>query len=302
MATPTLTDPQLSGAGVSSVKRFHLLADNAGKRRTEIIYLCWFICTVPLQLLTTRHLSYTHSNDALLIGQASIMCLGTLVLPVVFRAPEDRGCRLRELYAVRMGMFLIVWAAVGGFVGTDPWYSVLHGHFGFNTHVNPNGVPLFMLIMTVSVFGAYSVILGSLYRLLDQLLDYCGAKAFSGAPRHLVLAVVLAPLMPLVETAGYTSKNYCFDPGPGKWALNLLIYGSWHFAGLVFYTRFDRLPGERTPFVQVLTSAFAAVGIIVALTTFTTAEIAPHYTDVRPGARYVNDWSSLNCLGPKPGS
>jgi len=39
------------------------------------------------------------------------------------------------------------------------WYEVLHGHFAFNTELNPNGVPLFMLPMTISVFGCYTVIL-----------------------------------------------------------------------------------------------------------------------------------------------
>jgi len=28
--------------------------------------------------------------------------------------------------------------------------------------------------------------------------------------------------------------------------------------------------------------------------------IAPHFTDVRHGVRYVNDWSIDNCLGEKP--
>lgn len=279
----------------------HLLASNSGKRRTEQIYLIWFLATAPVQLLVTNHLSYTHSNDRILIPMAVFMGLGTLILPVVFRAESDKGRKLGELYAVRMGAFLAVWAMIGGFVGTDPWYEVLKGHFAFNTTFNPNGVPFFMLPMTIAVFGAYSVILGTLYRVIVQLAERAGGVAARDSwVRHGAIIVLLAPLMPLVETSVYASDNYCFDPGPGKWWLNLLIYGSWHFAALLFYPRFDRTEGERTPWNDVVVRAFATVGVIVFMMAMTKSAIAPHFTEVGHGDRFVNDWSADNCLGVKP--
>lgn len=285
-----------------------LLATNSGKRRTEQVYLAWFALTVPLQVLVTNNLSYEHSNDRTLIPMAVFMGLGTLVLPVLLRAPSDRGRPLKDLYAVRMGLFLVVWAMIGGFVGTDPWYEVLKGHFAFNTEYNPNGVPFFMLPMTIAVFGAYSVVLGTLYRVAVQLLERAGGTlARDSWWRHVGLIVLLAPLMPLVETLAYTSTavvnfgdKYCFDPGPGKWGLNLLIYGSWHFAALLFYPRFDRTEGERTPLNDVAVRAFAAVGVIIFLMALTKSEIAPHFTDVEHGVRFINDWGADNCLGEKP--
>jgi hypothetical protein len=278
-----------------------LLASNSGKRRTEQVYVLWFLLTAPVQLLVTNHLSYTHYNDRILIPMAVVMGLGTLVLPVIFRAESDKGRPLQDLYAVRMGSFLVVWAMIGGFVGTDPWYEVLKGHFAFNTEFNPNGVPFFMLPMTVAVFAAYSVILGTLYRVVVQLAERAGGLiARDTWWRHGILILILAPLMPLVETSVYVSHNYCFDPGPGKWGLNLLIYGSWHLSALLFYPRFDRTEGERTPWIDVFVRAFATVGVIVFLMAMTKTAVAPHFTHVDHGAQFVNDWSANNCLGVKP--
>jgi hypothetical protein len=220
---------------------------------------------------------------------------------LVFRVAEDKGRALSELYGFRMGMFLTVWAVLGGFIGTDPWYEVLHGHFAFNTALNPNGVPLFMLPMTISVFGFYSVILGTLYRVLTQLLDRTNTVLAQDTWwRHGILCAVLAVPMPLGETFAYSGSNYCFDNGVGMWGLNVLIYGSWHFAALLFYTRFDARPDERTPAKTVVLSAFAALGILMVSMAITKTFIAPHFVQVQHGVRQLNDWSSNNCLGPKP--
>lgn len=285
-------------------QKLRFLSENPGKRRTEIIYVIWFLCTVPIQGIVVFTLSYDRANDLLLIGQSLIMGVGTLLLPLIFRAPEDRGVPITELYGFRFGIFLTIFAMLGGFIGTDPWYEVLHGHFAFNTKVNPNGVPLFMLFMTISVFGFYSVLLGGLYRVITQLLSRTtGYLSHDSMVRHGVLCLLLAPLMPLVETfayAGLLPQNYCFDNGTGMWGLNILVYGSWHFASLLFYTRWDTRPGERTPLNTVIVSAFATVGILMVLMACTKVVIAPHFIEVSHGVRMLNDWSADNCLGPKP--
>ena len=167
--------------------------------------MVWFFVSVPLQGLVTTRLSYDKPNDLALVAQAVVMGLGTLIWPLVFRAAEDKGRPLSELYGFLTGIFLTVWAVLGGFIGTDPWYEVLHGHFAFNTALNPNGVPLFMLPMTISVFGCYSVILGTLYRVLTQLLDRTNTVlARDTWRRHGVLCAVLAVPMPLGETFAYS--------------------------------------------------------------------------------------------------
>ncbi|MEZ0365009.1 hypothetical protein ACAG26_15105 [Mycobacterium sp. pUA109] len=169
-------------------RTLHLLAVNPGKRRCEIVYLTWFLLSVPLQWLIVIHLRYDRPNDPALVGQALVMGAGTLVWPLVFRAPEDRARPVRDLYGFRMGVFLTIWAVLGGFIGTDPWYEVLHGHFAFNTAWNPNGA----------------------------------------------------------------------------------------------------------------VSGFATLGILMVLMAVTKTFIAPHYVDVQHGIRHLNDWSTDNCLGPKP--
>lgn len=301
-ATPTESD-----AGVDRpppAPKLRWLSANPGKRRTEIIYLVWFLVSVPFQGVFILTLSYDHANDRLLVTQSAIMGLGTLLLPLLLRAKEDRGVPLTELYGFRMGVYLVIFAVLGGFVGTDPWYEVLHGHFAFNTDLNPNGVPLFMLFMTVSVFGFYSVLLGTAYRIITQLLDRTRtAAARDTLIRHVLVCLVLAPIMPIIETFAYTAaapSNYCFDNGTGMWGLNVLVYGSWHFASLIFYTRWDRVPGERTPLPTVIRSGFATIGILICLAATTKTFIAPHFIHVDHGIRMLNDWSSDNCLGPKP--
>jgi hypothetical protein len=84
------------------------------------------------------------------------------------------------------------------------------------------------------------------------------------------------------------------------WGLNVLIYGSWHFSALLFYTRFDTVPDERTPLKTVALSAFATLGLLVVLTTTVGNFIGPHFVQVDHGLRQINDWSPHNCLGPKP--
>jgi hypothetical protein len=292
---------EASAGGAKAKAKFHWLADNAGKRRTEIIYFVWFLLTIPLQKLVTMHLSYDKPNDAILLAQSVVMALGTIVLPVVFRAREDRGRPLRELFGFRMGLFIFIWGFIGGFIATDPWYEVLHGHFGYNTVINPNGVPLFLLFMTIAVFGFYVPVLGMLYRIITQLLDRTPTVlARDTWIRHAVICLLLAAVIPLAETSAYSGANYCFDAKVGAGLLNVLIYGSWHFASLLFYTRWDTKPGQRTPLSTTIVSAFATIGILMTLTTTITNYIAPHFINVEHGLRQINDWSPTNCLGPKP--
>lgn len=300
-STPTAAPPTPTSAVEPP---FHWLSLNPGKRRTEIIYLVWFVLTVPIQGIAVLNLSYTHANDPILVTQSAIMAAGTLVLPLILRTDDDKGRHLTDLYGFRFGIYLVIFAILGGFVGTDPWYEVLHGHFAFNTDLNPNGVPLFMLFMTVSVFSFYSVILGTLYRVATQLLGHTSpVLARDSVGRHTLLCLLLAPLMPLVETFAYSGllpHNYCFDNGVGMWGLNVLIYGSWHFASLLFYTRWDVLPGSRVPANTVVVSGFATIGILMVLMAITKTVIAPHFVEVSHGIRMLNDWSPGNCLGPRP--
>ena len=82
--------------------------------------------------------------------------------------------------------------------------------------------------------------------------------------------------------------------------MNVLIYGSWHFAALLFYTRWDVVPGQRAELGTTILSGFATLGILMVLTAGIKTFIAPHFVEVQHGVRQLNDWSPSNCLGPKP--
>ena len=174
------------GDGTGRWQRFQdfVLSPNEGKRAAEKWYFCWFLITVPFQGLITKTLSWAPgtSNDAILVPQGVILGAGAWFGSLAFRAKVDRGKPFYEVYGFKLGCFLAIWAMVGGYLGTDPWYSVLHGHFAFNTSLNPNGVPLFFLPMTIAVFGFYTVVLGALYR-IGWRARSVARRAFRGSPR-----------------------------------------------------------------------------------------------------------------------
>jgi hypothetical protein len=282
-------------------RRFTILSPNPGKRVAEIWYLVWFLMTLPYQAWVSSGLSYTQSNDPSLITQGMVMGIGAWAGATFIRAKEDRNKPFYEVYGFKLGVFLFCWAMIGGYLGTDPWYEVLHGHFAFNTDINPNGVPFFMLPMTIAVFGLYCTILGVIFRVV-----WFGWKTLS-APipdwiAKLAIFLPLAALMPLLETYAATSPNYCFDNAVGQWFLNVFVYGSWHFSALWFFTQFDEQAGENQPVLGYWIRGLAVVALTLFLMQLITDYMAPNFTEVTRGVRYVNDWSPDNCLGPKPTS
>lgn len=295
-----------SAVGVGRVEgreRFRLLSSNPGKRAAERWYLIAFLLCVPMQAYINMHLlSYTHPNDLILSTQALLMALISWGGSLIFRAKEDRRKPFYEVYGFKFGCFLFVWAFIGGFLGTDPWYEVLRGHFAFNTEFNPNGVPFFMLPITIAVFGAYATILGVLFRLVWR-----GYKAF-GLPRSGdvlakgIIFVPIAAIMPFLETFASTSRNYCFDNKVGEWFLNPMIYGAWFYAALWFFVDFDETPEVRQPWPNYFLKGFATVALTLLIMQLMTNFVAPHFTTVLHGARFINDWSPSNCLGVKPAS
>lgn len=279
---------------------FTILSSNPGKRAAERYYFVFFLISLPIQAWFNRKLSYSQPNDLLLGTQGILIGAGAWFGSLVFRAAEDRGKPFYEVYGFKLGCFLSIWAMVGGYLGTDPWYEVLHGHFAFNTEWNPNGVPFFMLPLTIAVFGAYTALLGSLFRMVWWIYEKVRIAALPDFLVKVIVILPLAALMPLVETKYYMSPNYCFDDPTGQWFLNVFIYGSWQFAALLFYTAFDETPGDRQPWPSYFVRGFATVGIVLFLMQLITDGMAPHFTEVHRGVRNINDWSADNCLGPRP--
>jgi hypothetical protein len=283
-----------------------LLSPNAGKRAAEKYYFCFFLVSLPVQAVITSHLSFAKGsyNDPVLLTMGILLGGGAWFGSLLFRARADRGRAFYEVYGFKLGCFLAVWAMVGGYLGTAPWYSVLHGHFAFNTQFNPNGVPLFFLPMTIAVFGFYTVVLGVLFRVIMRLI--MRAHLVDNVPQviiRVVIAALLSPIVPVLETLFYHSRSYCFDStSAGMWFLNILVYGIWQFSALLFYPQFDEDPGDNQPVSRFFLSGFAVVGILLFGNELVTEFIAPHFTHVATGAVNVNDWSSNNCLGPRPAS
>ena len=275
----------------------HILSANPGKRRTEIIYLIWFLCTVLIQGAVVFNLSYDHANDVL-IGQSLVMGVGTLVLLVIFRHPSDRGLPITELYGFRFGIFLTIFAMLGGFIGTDPWYEVLHGHSRSTPRSTQRGATVHAVYDDQRVrvlFGDPGLPVPCHHRAAVPQNTTLSADSIW---RHAVLCIILAPLMPLVETFASrrsAAAELLLRQRRRHVGLNVLIYGSWHLASLLFYTRWDTAPGERTPLQTIVVSAFATIGVLMVLMVSTKVFVAPHFVEVSHGVRMLNDWSPDNC-------
>lgn len=282
-------------------RRFTILSSNPAKRATELWLFLFFLGSMPFQILASKHFfSYAHTNDVYLDTQGVLLGLGAWGGATFFSSRADKEHPFYDSHGFKLGLFLFVWACIGGYLGTGPWYEVLHGHFASNTTFNPNGVPFFMLPMTIAVFGFYTTILGVIFRLVWQGYKALNIKV---TPDWVVKAIVFLPiaaLMPILETQAAKGATYCFDSAAGEWGLNVLIYGSWHYAGLLFFTNFDERPGQRDAWLSYIIKGFATVGILMFMMQLVTDVIAPHYTTVMHGAVNINDWSSNNCLGPKP--
>jgi hypothetical protein len=295
--------------GVASVsaggerERFRLLSSNPGKRAAERWYLIAFLLCTPLMMFIFSHsLSYTHSNDLVLSSMGLTMAVVSWGGSVIFRAAADRGKPFYEVYGFKFGCFLFCWAFIGGYLGTNPWYDVLRGHFAFNTTFNPNGVPFFMLPTTIANFGAYATILGVLYRLVWRGYKALRLPAVADILARAIVFVPLAMVMPFVETYFGTSRNYCFDNKVGEWFLNPMIYGAWFYAAFWFFLDFDETPAVRQPWREYVLKGLATVALVMLIMQLETDFVVPHITTVLHGAVFINDWSVNNCLGAKPGS
>ena len=283
-----------------SSRRFTILSPNRGKRATEIFLFLFLALCIPVQAVVSGHLSYAHSNDLLLNTEGFAMGIIAWAGATFLRAAEDRGKPFYQVYGFKFGGFLFVWAFIGGYLGTNPWYTVLHGHFAFNTAFNPNNVPLFMLPMTIAVFGGYATFLGAIFRITWWGYERVRIPLVPDFVIKFLLFLPIAAIMPVLETMASTGKTYCFDDNAGEWGLNVFVYGAWHFAALPFYTSFDEKPGESQPWLSFVIKGFAVVGILLLLNQLFTDFAAPHFTTVHPNAVGINDWSVNNCLGLKP--
>jgi hypothetical protein len=255
---------------------------------------------MPVDAYVNSRLSYVHYNDLLLDMNGLVMGGGAWLCASLFRAAEDRNKPFYDIYGFKFGCFLFIWAAIGGYLGTEPWYSVLHGHFAFNTEFNPNNVPFFMLPMTIAVFGAYATFLGAIFRICWWGYERIRIAAIPDFIVKLILILPITAIMPILETKYSAGANYCFDDKTGEWGLNIFVYGAWFLAALPFFTSFDEEPGINQPWLSYVIKGFAVVGILLLLNQLFSDVVAPHFTTVHPGAVSINDWSVNNCLGAKP--
>ena len=154
-----------------------------------------------------------------------------------------------------MGVFLLIRGALGGLIGTDPFYEVLHAHYAFNTDLNPNGVPLFMLPMTVGVFSLYTVVL---YIALVIFVFVEGALGYTLWKYRARKGAVAA------QIHGNTRLEIGWTVGAG---FEYMFAGNWSVKGEYLYVDLGTLNG-----VGVLTPPFA--GFAYTNSTRVTANIA----------------------------
>ena len=219
--------------------------------------------------------------------------LPVLLVPIFWRAPGDRGKPFWKLFGFKIHAWLCLLAFFGNYV-TFYFYEVLHMHYGFNTNLNVNNVPLFLYFLTVTYFSTYYVLLNLGYRFLRSLLP---ARSPSWVRGLMVVPVSLA--VALLETVTHANpfmkSVFCYDDLPFMLSFGTVMYSTWFIVALPFWFPIDEKRGDDTSWSYVLMSFLAAFTLILACSELFKWVIAPYFTTVIDGAPGLQDFGR-SCL------
>jgi cycloeucalenol cycloisomerase len=269
-----------------------LLSPNPGKRAAQRVYLAYTpVWGAACGVVMLGGLAEKWGDGALnMLGFGLWAVL--LVAGFVFRAPEDRGRPLRQLYHVKLSAFVALFAFFGNYFGTRYFYEILDMHYGFRTTWNLNDVPLFLYPLTAVYFTTYAA-------LLDVALGAAASFGVGRGPALVVTSLALAGLETSLNANPWMSSTFCYGSlrfalwfGTAMYGLHFVIAGPlWH--------RIDERRGECTPLVEVLASVFAAFMLILCADEVFANVIAPHFTTVAPGRVGIPGKQGPSCLAAR---
>jgi len=271
------------------------LSSNPGKRAAERFYLLYTLLWGSVSAAVMLTGAAESWGDAPLMIYGVGLWLPVLVVPLLWRAAEDRHKPFWKLYAFKMHACLFILAMAGSYV-TFYFYEVFHMHYGFRTSWNVNKVPVFLYFLTVAYFSTYFVLLFTGYRALRSLLP-ARAPRWAGGLMVVPVALAVTYLESVTHATPFMKSLFCYDDlGFMLWFGNP-AYSVWFIITVSLWFRIDEEPGDDTPWSYVLLSSLAAVALILVANEFIKWVVAPHFTTVIDGAPGLRDYAG-SCLVP----
>ncbi len=276
-----------------SARRIEFFSPNPSKRAVERYWL-WYTPVWGALAGGVMLSGWAEEwGDGPLLAQGVLLALGAVLGPHWFCAPEDRGRPLRELSSVKLSLSVVGFAFLMNYFCTPFFFDVLHMHYGFQTQLNIQNVPLFLYFMTVAYFATYAALVMIGYRVVRS--------ALAGRSRWLVgLGAALVPFVVAgFETAmnanPFMSRLFCYDDMGFMMWFGTLCYGTCFVFCLPVWMSIDELPGRVTAYTQLAVGVLAAMMMIVISFELYRHLLAPHVTTVIPGANGLRDVAT-SCL------
>jgi len=271
-----------------------LLATHPGKRAAERFYLAytpvWGAITGVVML--TGLAERWHDRGLMALG---VVLFAGALYPLLRPAPEERGIPLRRRYAFKLLLWLTIYSFLANFFGTSFFYEALHAHYGFDTHINVNGVPVFLGFMTVVYFSTYVVLINVGWRIArDRLMP---RSKLAGWAFAVALPFAVAGLESALNANPWMGRLYCFDDRTLALTFGTFAYGTWLAIAMPFWVTLDERPGDDVPLRRVVIGSLAAAALLYADAQALERFVAPHFTQVAWGHVGLSDFGGGNCLG-----
>lgn len=249
-------------------KPFRLwLADDAGKRWTEVFFLAyspfwmaWALCIlVPFKM-------YDRLGQVgyVLVGLAA--ALPCVVLPLLMQQPPSETQRpLLQRYWVRANAWIAVFSFVGNYFWTHYFYSLLGAEYTFRSW-RLNDVPIALYFMTHAYFCFY-------HALANVCLRRVGRACASSAPLRMIAQAAtvfgLSYATAFVETLTIAHyPHYRFKEKERMYTTGSLFYAIYFFVSFPMFYRMDESPKRQWSLQQATLDSLAASMLVTCLLDF----------------------------------
>ena len=271
-----------------------ILSRNPGKRAAERFYLAYSLVWAALSAVVMLSGAAATWGDIPFMIYGVGLWLPVLLVPLIWRAPEDKTKRFWQLYAFKMHACLFLLAFFGSYI-TFYFYQVLHMHYGFATTWNIHNVPFFLYFLTVAYFSTYYVLLFCGYRWLRSLVP-ARAPALVRGLMVVPVALAVAFLETLTHATSPMKRLFCYDDVPFMLSFGTVMYSTWFAITVLLWFPIDEEPGQDTPWRRIIINTLASFTLILAVSELFKWVIAPHFTTVMVNAPGLRDFAS-SCLG-----
>lgn len=265
-------------------------AENPAKARVEKIWLLytpvWGVIVGAVML--TGWAERWGDLELLLLG--GLLALGAVLIPVLAQGPAERARPLAEQTAVKLGVSVVGFAFGMNYLLTPYFFDVLHMHYGFATNINIENNPLFLYFITVPYFATYAALITIGYRRARRVpTRWSRYLAIGWVP------LAVAALETLLNANPFMKRLFCFDDLGLMLTFGTASYGTALACAMPVWNLIDERPSRRIRLGRVTAGIIASLAVMVLLFQLSRRWIAPHLTEVQPGAVGLRDFEG-SCL------